>query len=178
VLEAETALALIAQLYRVEHEAEAAKVRGTAAHLAMRKKESRKIFTLLLTLSRAVTKTHGPKTLLGKAARYVCSNVRTLKPFLFDARIPLDNNLAENALRTLALRRKNYLFVHSEEAGKGLALLYSLTTSCVRSGVNPLAYLEDVLARIDDTKVSDLRALLPDQWKPRALNPAPLIAAP
>jgi transposase len=159
-------------------EAEAAKVRGTAAHLAMRKKESRKIFTLLLTLSRAVTKTHGPKTLLGKAARYVCSNVRTLKPFLFDARIPLDNNLAENALRTLALRRKNYLFVHSEEAGKGLALLYSLTTSCVRSGVNPLAYLEDVLARIDDTKVSDLRALLPDQWKPRALNPAPLIAAP
>jgi transposase len=178
VLEAETALALIAHLYRVEHHAEQDKVLGTDAHLAMRMQESKKIFTLLVKLSRRAAQQHGPKTLLGKAARYFYSNVSTLKRFLFDVRIPLDNNLAENALRTIALGRKNYLFVHSEEAGKSLALLYSLTTSCARSGVNPLAYLDDVLHRIDDTKVADLRTLLPDQWTPRTLNPAPLIAAP
>jgi transposase len=178
VLEAETALALIAHLYRVEHEAEQDKVLGTDAHLAMRTQESKKIFTLLVKLSRRAAQQHGPKTLLGKAARYFYSNVGTLKRFLFDVRIPLDNNLAENALRTIALGRKNYLFVHSEEAGEGLALLYSLTTSCARSAVNPRAYFDDVLQRIDDTKVSELRNLLPDQWKPRTLNPAPLIAAP
>jgi transposase len=178
VLEAETALALIAHLYRVEHEAKADKVLGTDAHLAKRLDESKKIFTLLLKLSRDAKKKHGPKTLLGKAARYFCSNVHTLKQFLFDVRIPLDNNLAENAERAIAIGRKNYLFVHSEEAGKALALLYSLTASCVRSGVNPLAYLEDVLERIDGSKVSELRSLLPDQWTPRTIKPAPLNAAP
>jgi transposase len=177
VREAEAALALIAHLYRVEYEAESANVRGTDKHLAMRQDESKKVFTLLLKLSRTAAKKHGPKTLLGKAARYFCSNVRTLKQFLFDVRIPLDNNLAENALRTIAVGRKNYLFVHSEEAGKALALLYSLTTSCVRCGVNPLAYLDDVLERIDGTKVSELRNLLPDKWTPRTLNPVPLTAA-
>jgi transposase len=178
VLEAETALALIAHLYRVEHQADNANVLGTEAHLAMRLDESRKIFTLLLKLSRTVKKKHGPKTLLGKAAHYLCSNVRTLKQFLFDVRIPLDNNRAENALRTIAVGRKNYLFVHSEEAGKALALLYSLTTSCARIGVNPLTYLDDVLDRIDDTLVADLRNLLPDRWTLRTQDRAPLTAAP
>jgi transposase len=82
VLEAETALALIAHLYRVEHQAEAAKVLGTDAHLAMRQDASKKIFTLLLKLSRAVVEKHGPKTLLGKAARYFCRRIGSPMPIL------------------------------------------------------------------------------------------------
>jgi transposase len=178
VLEAETALALIQHLYRIEHQAKAAEVFGTGAHLAMRQDESKKLFTLLLKLSRNAAKRHGPKTLLGKAARYFCSNVRSLQQFLFNVQIPLDNNLAENALRTIALGRKNYLFVQSEEAGRALALLYSLTASCARSGVNPLHYIEDVLGRIDSTKVSALRNLLPDRWTPTSQTSVPNKRAP
>lgn len=83
-----------------------------------------------------------------------------------DARIPLDNNLAENALRIVALGRKNFMFVQSEEAGKELALLYSLVVSCTRLGVNPVDYLADVLDRIDKTADDGMRDLLPDRWKP------------
>ena len=92
--------------------------------------------------------------------------------FLRDTRIPLDNNRAENAMRLVALGRKNFLFVHSEEAGKELALLYSLVVSCTRVGVNPVEYLADVLDRIDKTTDDNLAELLPDRWKPPP-KPAP-----
>ena len=60
---------------------------------------------------------HGPRTLLGRAAQYTWRNQLELGQFLRDPRIPLDNNRAENAMRLVALGRKNFLFVHSEEAG-------------------------------------------------------------
>jgi transposase len=167
VPEATTALALIQSLYAVEHEAQAQNIVGTKAHQALRLSRSKPIFTLLMKLSRHLEHAHGPKTILGKAARYAFSNLRELKRFLYDARIPLDNNWAKNALRIIAVGRKNFLFVQSKEAGEDLALLYSLTTSCARSNVNSIHYLTDVLDRIDDTKQSQLRDLLPDRWKPK-----------
>ena len=66
----------------------------------------------------------------------------------------------------MALGRKNFLFVHSEDAGKELALLYSLAVSCSRVDVNPVDYFADVLNRIDDTPHSQLTDLLPHRWKP------------
>jgi transposase len=171
VLEAEKALSPIAQLYRVEHDAEQPKVMGSISHLALRKRELLRIFTTLVRLRHRSAQQHAPKTILGKAARYVCSNVRTLKRFSYDARIPPDNNRAENALRLVAVGRKNFLFVQSEGAGAGLALLYSLTTSCARLGVNRLDYVEDILDRIEDTTVADLRHLLPERWTPRLAAP-------
>ena len=71
----------------------------------------------------------------------------------------------QNELR-LALGRKNFLFVHSEEAGKELALLYSLVVSCTRVGVNPVEYIADVLDRIDKIADDNRADLLPDRWKP------------
>ncbi len=68
----------------------------------------------------------------------------------------------------MALGRKNFLFVHSKESGKELALLYSLVVSCTRVGVNPVEYLADVLDRIDQTQ--DYADLLPDRWS-RATAP-------
>jgi transposase len=104
--------------------------------------------------------------LLGIAALRHIDALRGDRQQLRDARIPLDNNRAENALRVVALGRKNFLFVHSEEAGKELALLYSLVVSCTRVGVNPVEYIADVLDRIDKTADQGLRELLPDRWKP------------
>jgi transposase len=73
----------------------------------------------------------------------------------------------------VALGRKSFLFVHSEEVGKELALLYSLVVSCTRVGVNPVEYLADVLDRIDKTADGDYAELLPDRW-----NPPPKTAGP
>lgn len=116
--------------------------------------------------SRGLRSQQGPKTLLGRAARYTWNNLRPLRRFLRDVRIPLDNNRAENALRLVALGRKNFLFVQSEAAGHELALLHSLVVSCTRVGVNPVEYLTDVLDRIDRSTARDLRDLLPDRWRP------------
>jgi transposase len=164
--EALEAMELIAGIYRVEHEAERRKLVGTADHLALRREQSRPLFVRLLLLARELRRVHGPKTLLGRAARYTWNNMRPLGRFLHDARLRVDNNFAENALRLVALGRKNFLFVHSEEAGKELALLYSLVVSCTRAGVNPVEYLIDVLNRIDATADADLAELLPDRWEP------------
>jgi transposase len=163
---AKEALDLIALMYGVEHEAERRKIVGTPAHLALRRSWTRLLFVRLLLLSRELRRAHGPKTLLGRAARYTWNNQRELSRSIRDARIPLDNNRAENALRVVALGRKNFLFVHSEEAGKELALLYSLVVSCTRVGVNPVEYIADVLDRVDKTADDNLADLLPDRWRP------------
>jgi transposase len=174
VPEAAEALELIGVMYRVEHEAERRGIIGTAEHLALRRAYTRPIFVRLLLLARELRRAHAPKTLLGRAARYTWNNQLQLSRALRDARIPLDNNRAENALRVIALGRKNFLFVHSEEAGKELALLYSLVVSCTRVGVNPVEYLADVLARIDKTADDRFAELLPDRWKPPPKPPPPV----
>ena len=175
--EANAAMAIIQELYGVEHEAKRREILGTVAHAALRKVKSIPMYCALMRIAHHTIQVHGPKTLLGKAARYAWTNIRELSRFLRDPTLPLDNNRAENALRIIALGRKNFLFVHSKESGEALALLYSLTTSCARLDVSPLDYLSDVLDRIEDTKVADLRELLPDRWKPRkARGPSDRIA--
>jgi transposase len=170
VPEAELALALIQEIYAVEHEAERLNIRGTKAHLVLRTQRSKSVFMALIQVCRRARKAHAPKTTLAEAARYVTSNVKHLKRFLYDPNIPPDNNVAENVLRIIALGRKNYLFAHSEKAAQGLALLYSLSASCKQNKINPFDYFEDVLDRILDEKVASLRELLPDRWKPKKTN--------
>ncbi len=167
VAEATEALSLVAGMYRVEHDAEKRGVVGSAEHLELRRTFTRPLFVRLLLLAREVRREHGPKTLLGRAARYTWRNQIALGRFLHDARVPPDNNRAENAMRLVALGRKNFLFVHSEDAGKELALLYSLVVSCTRVGHNPVDYLADILGRIDKAIDPDAIAdLLPHRWKP------------
>jgi transposase len=73
----------------------------------------------------------------------------------------------ENALRVVALGRKNFLFLGSDEAGENTAGLYSLVATCQANGVNPEAYLADVLLRVQTHPAADVDALLPDRWRPR-----------
>ena len=164
--DATRALDLIGVMYAVEHEADRRAALGADDRLALRRQFSRGLFAELLQLSRRIARAAAPKELLGKAARYTLTNRMYLRRALTDARIPLDNNRAENAMRIVALGRKNFLFVQSEDAGKELALLYSLVVSCDKLGKNPLAYLTDVLRRLDATPKSALRELLPDRWQP------------
>jgi hypothetical protein len=66
----------------------------------------------------------------------------------------------------VAQGRANYLFVASERGGKAAAALYSLIQSAAANGVNPYAYLRDILTRLPTTKAKDIDSLLPHLWKP------------
>ncbi len=107
-----------------------------------------------------------PSEPLRKAIDYALNQREALYRYLEDGRLRPDNNLAENAMRPVALGRKNWLFVGSERGGRAAALFMSLVKSCKDSDINPWEYFDDMLRRIMSHPVSRLRELLPDQWKP------------
>jgi len=107
-----------------------------------------------------------PSEPLRKAIDYALNQRKALCRYLEDGRLRPDNNLAENAIRPVALGRKNWLFVGSERGGRAAALFMSLVRSCKDCGINPWEYFDDMLRRIMSHPVNRLRELLPDQWKP------------
>ena len=102
-----------------------------------------------------------PKSPIGKAISYM--NVRWHKLILFasDGMLEIDNNLVENAIRPIALGRKNYLFAGSHEAAARAGIIYSFITCCKKNNINPYKWLEETLSKLPDTKKSDLYKLLP-----------------
>jgi len=107
-----------------------------------------------------------PSEPLRTAVTYVLNQRKALCRYLEDGRLRPDNNLAENAIRPIALNRKNCLFVGSERGGRAMALYMGLVQSCKNCDVNPWEYFDDMLRRIMSHPVNRLRELLPDQWKP------------
>lgn len=105
-----------------------------------------------------------PKSAVYKATNYALGQWDAFKRYLDDGRFEIDNNLTENEVRPVALGRKNYLFISSEEGGKCAAIYYSLIRSAKRNGLEPYAYLKDVLTRIKTMKHKDLKDLLPQNW--------------
>ncbi len=80
--------------------------------------------------------------------------------------LSLDNNPAERALRGVAIGRKNYLFAGSDHGGERAAAMYSLIETAKLNGIDPEAYLRDVLARIADHPNNRIAELLPWNWQP------------
>ena len=107
-----------------------------------------------------------PQSPLGKAVRYTLNEWSALTRYLEDGRLEIDNNLTENAIRPSAVGKKNWLFIGHPEAGWRAAVIYSLTVSCQRRGIDPEKYLCDVLQRLPGLKQSELHTLLPANWKP------------
>ena len=103
-----------------------------------------------------------------KAAKLSNPRRRKRKRRLIPDNIPtetIDNNFAERAMRPIAIGRKNWLFVGSEQAGHRAAVLTSLIASCKNNFVEPWAYLKDVFTKMSQPTSSDeLAALLPDRW--------------
>lgn len=85
----------------------------------------------------------------------------------------IDNNAAERALKRVAIGRKNWLFAGHDEAGKSHATLYALIASAERHGIDPQKYLTSVLAKIGQTKLSELEQFLPEKWKAEDADPIP-----
>ncbi len=164
--EAKEALDLIGEIYVVEREAKDAGIVGTDAHLELRKARSRPLFAKLLRWGRRYRHSFEPRSGIAKAIRYLLRNFRALGCFLRHATIPPDNNPAEAGLRRVAVGRSNYLFVGHKESGEDHAVLYTLVASCEKNGVNPVAYLTDVLTRVQTHPASRIHELLPHRWKP------------
>jgi len=105
-----------------------------------------------------------PKSNLMKALKYFYGLIPHLKNYLKDPFSRLDNNIAERAIRPLAIGRKNWLFFGNQNGGEAAGVIYSLVQTCREFGVNPRDYLEDVMRRFMDHPANKLHELLPDRW--------------
>ncbi len=109
-----------------------------------------------------------PSGRMGRALKYTYSIFHRLSRYHLDGRYQLDNNMAENAIRPLALGRKNYLFCGNHEAAENAAVIYSLIGCCKASGIDVREWLTDVLTKIpsyNNDYSKDLADLLPLNWK-------------
>ncbi|MFI5343823.1 MAG: IS66 family insertion sequence element accessory protein TnpA [Chlamydiales bacterium] len=88
-----------------------------------------------------------------------------LKNYSKHAYARMDNNVAKRTVRSLALGRKNWLFVGNEDGGEPAAILFSLIQTCRALEINPRDYLEDVMRRLISHNSQKIHELLPDQWK-------------
>ena len=101
---------------------------------------------------------------LAQAIRYALKRWDAFTLFLDDGRVAIDNNVAERAIRPVALGRRNWLFAGSDAGGETLADAMTLIETAKLSGLDPEAWLADVLARINQHRITRLDELLPWHW--------------
>ena len=157
---ADEAVLRIAQLYAVEKEA-----RGSPPDLRVeiRQAKAKPVFDDLEAWLHLQLPSISGKSPLAAAIRYALTRMKRLQPYLDHGVLELDNNTAERAMRSVAIGRKNYLFVGSLTGGRAAAIAYTLIETAKLNGVDPQAWLADTLARIPDYKITRVDDFLP--WK-------------
>lgn len=105
------------------------------------------------------------KTPLPQAISYLLARTGPLRECFLHAPSRIDNNLAENALRPIKLGAKNWLFIGHENAGPRAAMMFTLVENCRILGINPEAYLIDVLSKVDDHPMKRIAELTPQGWQ-------------
>src|SRR5690606_41723316 len=106
-----------------------------------------------------------PKSAIGKALRYSAARWAELSNYLYDGRLAIDNNEVENAIRIVALGRKNYLFAGSHKAAQRAAMVYSFFAICKKHKVNPYDWLKYTLENIMTINHKNIRDLYPQNYK-------------
>ncbi|HEX5752316.1 MAG TPA: IS66 family transposase [Archangium sp.] len=158
-------LSLIGRLFAVEREADEQQV-DEAERLRRRNALSRPVTEQLARWMADIYGRERPKSPLAQACRYAINQWTSLLRFLEDARLPLHNNASELRLREIAVGRKNYLFAGSDAGAERAACVYTLVATCVLAGVDPWAYLADVLDKLArGWPQRQLEQLLPPMWK-------------
>jgi transposase len=155
----------IQHLYRVEARLREQKA-GPQLREAVRAHESKPIVE---RIERALVRLkssgkHLPQSLVGIAIDYALGQWRTLDIYLGDGRVEIDNNLVENAIRPTALGKKNWLFMGDADAGERGAIIYTVIESCRRRGIDPYAYLKDVLTRLPRMTNHQIPEVIPAAW--------------
>jgi transposase len=156
----------IQHLYRIEASLRERRA-GPALRAAVRASESR---PLVKRIERVLIKlkTSGrllPQSPLGTALDYALGLWPTLEVYLTDGRVEIDNNLVENAIRPTAVGKKNWLFVGEADAGERSAIVYTVIECCRRRGLNPFAYLRDVLTRLPNMTNRQIPEVIPAAWQ-------------
>jgi len=155
---------LFGEVFRVERDADKLEVAGKDEHLELRRARSKPAMDKIQAWCLEHKADYAPKSPMGRAIGYVLNHWGPLTVFLDDIRIEPSNMISERLLRTIALGRKNYLFVGHEDAGQNLAMLCSIIGTCALHGINPTAYIADILIRVQTHPASDIDNLLPGKW--------------
>ena len=161
---AEKALLMIQKLYAIERKA---KRENLSAELVkeLRLDESLPVINELGKWIFEEIKSTLPKSQIGKAMAYAYARWDALSAYLYDGNLLIDNNLVENAIRPIALGRKNYLFAGSHEAAQRAAMIYSFFAICKKHDVNPFEWLMNTLQNIMSINHKNLKDLYPQNFK-------------
>jgi len=159
---AEAALAIIARLFAIEADISG---KQPADRLEARRQRSVPVLAELKAFLDATLAKISGKSDFAAAIRYATSRWKALTRYVEDGRPEMSNNAAERAIRPLALGRKNYLFAGSDAGGRRAAILYTLIETAKLNGVDPEAWLADVIARIADHPINRVDELLPWKWR-------------
>jgi transposase len=141
---AKEALDRIAAVYAIEEKARFA----PAAERVEHRRETAPLLEAFFDWSKATVVKLSGKSALAEAFRYTIKRQEALTRFVTDGRLEVDNNIAENSMRKIALGRRNYLFAGSDSGGDRAASIYTLVASALLNGLNPEAYLKDILTKI------------------------------
>jgi transposase len=161
-LRSHQALASYRQLYELER---AAKDFSDEQRLQMRQDLAVPILGQFRTWLEAQRPEVLPKSPMGEAIGYALNNWTALVRYTEAGFLAIDNNVSEREMKRIAIGRKNWLSIGSPRGGQTAAVLFSFTSTCQRLGVEPWAYLQDVLTRLPATPAGQLGDLLPDQWQ-------------
>jgi hypothetical protein len=158
-------LTYIQKLYKIERQTREAGLSHEARYQIRQEKSVPVLKDMKTWLDRESLKVL-PKSVIGKAIGYMLNQWPSLEAYVKDGRLEIDNNLVENAIRPVALGRKNYLFAGSHDGARKASLIYTMVSNARLKNLDPFAYLRDVIARISDHPYKQIDDLLACNWKP------------
>lgn len=155
----------IGLLYQIEKKLRQQKA-DPVLRTAVRTWQSRPILNRLFVVFEKMLQSgrYKPKSLTGTAIAYALRQRDGLQVYVDRGQVEIDNNLIENAIRPAALGRKNWLFIGDEDAGWRSAVIYSILQSCKTYGIDPYAYLKDVLERLPHMTIQQIDQITPSAW--------------
>ena len=162
-------LKMYRELFKIEREAQELNIKGEQLKL-MREQEAKPLLNQMKTWLDHHALIALPKSSFGKAVHYCLNNWTELTNYLLDGDLRIDNNLAEQEMKRVAINRKNSLFFGSDKGGEDAEVFMSLISTCRRHNVEPWAYLRDVIEILTRDPDSDLDSLLPNNWKPKQVK--------
>ncbi|MDZ7935134.1 MAG: IS66 family transposase [Emticicia sp.] len=158
------AILYIQALYHIEAKAREKKM-TFEQRKELRLQESLPIINQLGAYIAAESKNVLPKSKIGLAFQYCTNRWDALSAYLNDGILEIDNNLIENAIRPIAIGRKNYLFAGSHDAAQKAAMIYTFFGICKKHNINPTDWLNFVFQNIQSTSIQNLANLLPQNFK-------------
>lgn len=162
-------VALMDELFAIDREAREQNL-DHAQRATLRQERAPKLLKQLRAAALALQKTALPKSAAGQAANYTLSFWSKLTAFLKHPELELSTNLAENAMRSIAIGRKNWLHLGSKEAGPKIAAIFSVVESCRRLNIPVRKYLADVLPGLANRSIQSLPELTPTAYAARLAN--------